>query len=135
MALNNKKQSYLEIKSIEERNKEIIRSDYNKNDAYSHNHEDAISNPNDSKKVYGKGTNSGGHQHYAPDKTKSSVSYNYSNIDTSNGGGSYDIYGKNEKSGRNRLLSYNIYNKENAYSANSIDTSANINEGQYVIKG
>ena len=35
MALNNKKQSTLEKKAIEERQRELVRSDYNKSDAYS----------------------------------------------------------------------------------------------------
>lgn len=135
MALNNKRQTTLEEKAIDERHREIIRSDYNKNDAYSDSHEDAISNPDDETKTMGKGTNSGGHQHYVPDPTKSPTSYNYSNLDTSAGGGAYDIHGREGKGGRNRLVKINIYNKENEYSANSIDTSNNINDGQYVIKG
>lgn len=132
MALNNK-QSNLEKKAIDERHNEIVRSDYNKKDFYDENHIDALSDPNDETKVMGKGTNSGGHQHYVPDSSQKG--YNYSNLDTRNGGGAYDIHGRNEQGGRNRLLSINIYNKTNEYGPNSVDTSANIDEGQYVIKG
>ena len=132
MALNNK-QSNLEKKAIDERHNEIVRSDYNKQDFYDENHVDAMSDPNDEAKIMGKGTNSGGHQHYVPDSSQKG--YNYSNLDTSNGGGAYDIYGRNEQGGRNRLLSINIYNKTNSYGPNSVDTSANIDDGQYVIKG
>lgn len=135
MALNNKKQSALEEKGIAKRHEEIVRSDYNINDAYSDSHEDALSNPDDVNKIHGKGTGSGGHQHYVPDSSKPSTLFNYSNLDTSNGGGAYDIHGRNEQGGRNRLLKINLYNKDNAYGPNSIDTSANIEDGQFVFKG
>ena len=134
MALNNTKQSTLEQKGLEERRVEMVRSDSGKKNQYSETHEDALSHPDDSEKVLGKGTNSGGHQHYTPDHTKPSTLMNYSNLDTTNGGGYYDIHGRNEQGGRDRLLKINIYNKENAYGPNSIDTSENIDEGQYVIK-
>lgn len=135
MALNNKKQSALEVKSMDERHKELVRSDYNKNSAYSEMHEDAISHPDDPTKVLGKGTNSGGHQHYTPDFTKPSTLINYSNLDTTSGGGYYDIHGRNEQGGRNRLIAINIYNKDNAYGPNSVDTTENIEDGQYVMRG
>jgi hypothetical protein len=135
MALNNNKQSNLEKKGIEQRQIELIRSDYNKIDAYSESHEDALSNPADETKAQGKGTGNGGHQAYVPDASQPSTLFNYSSLDTSAGGGAYDIHGRNNQGGRNRLLKINIYNKDNAYGPNSVDTSANINEGQYVIKG
>lgn len=132
MAINNSKQSVLEKEGFEERHKEVIRSDYNKNDFYHESHIDALSDPSDESKYMGKGTNSGGHQHYVPDFSKPKTLINYSNLDTQNGGGSYDIHGKDGKSGRNRLLAINIYNKDNSYGLNSVDTSANIADGQYV---
>lgn len=136
MALNNKKQSTLEKKGIEEREREIIHSDYNKNNAYSEEHEDAISNPEDENKYLGKGTNSGGHQHSVPNYNLPSTLFNYSNLDThTEAGGAYDIYGRNEQSGRNRLKKINIYNIDNSYNINSVDTSENIDDGQYVMKG
>ena len=135
MALNNKRQSALEAKGMIERQQEITRSDYNKQDAYSDSHEDAISHPDDPEKVLGKGTQSGGHQHYTPDFSKPSTLINYSNLDTTNGGGYYDIHGRNEQGGRDRLMKINIYNKDNAYGPGSVDTTVNINDGQYVMKG
>lgn len=135
MALNNSKQSNLEKKGIEERNIELVRSDYNKNDGYSATHKDALSNPEDETKALGKGTGSGGHLHSVPDYSKPSSLINYSNFDTTSGGGAYDIHGRNGQSGRNRLLSINIYNKDNAYGHDSVDTTENINDGQYVMKG
>ena len=134
MALTNKR-SYLEIKGTEERHNEIVRSDYNKSDFYSESHEDALSNPNDENKPLGKGTNTGGHQHTTPDFTKPQTLFNYSNFDTTSGGGSYDIHGRNGQGGRNRLVKINIYNKDNSYGMGSVDTSLNIAEGQYVFKG
>lgn len=135
MALNNKRQSALEVKGMLKRQEELTRSDYNKKDPYSDSHEDAISHPDDPEKILGKGTKSGGHQHYVPDSSKSPNYINYSNFDTTNGGGYYDIHGRNDQGGRDRLLAINIYNKINYYGDNSVDTSANINDGQYVIKG
>ena len=134
MALNNTRQSALEAKGMEERRNELVRSDYGKNDAYSASHEDALSHPDDPEKVLGKGTNSGGHQHYTPDHSKPSTLINYSNLDTSNGGGYYDIHGRNEQGGRERLLKINNYGKDNPYGPNSVDTSANVGDGQYVIR-
>ena len=133
MALNNKKQSILEQRGIEERQKELVRSDYNKTDEYSESHEDALSDPNDVNKILGKGTNNGGHQHYTPDFSKPSY-IDYGNFNTTDGGGAYDIHGRNGKSGRDRLLKINNYNKDNEYGSNSVDTSSNIEDGQYVIK-
>lgn len=135
MALNKTKQSTLESRGMEERKIELVRSDYGKNNAYSDSHEDALSHPDDPEKVLGKGTNNGGHQHYTPDHSKPSTLINYSNFDTTSGGGYYDIHGRNEQGGRDRLLKINIYSKDNAYGPNSIDTTANIDEGQYVMKG
>ena len=121
---NTAKQSRLEIDGIQKRHEEIIRSDYNKNDAYSESHEDAISNPEDENKVLGKGTGNGGHQHYMPDASKPKTLINYGNFDTTSGGGAYDIYGRNEQGGRNRLVKMNLYSKDNAYGQNSVDTSS-----------
>lgn len=136
MALNNKKQSSLERKGIDERNKEIVRSDYNKNDAYSETHEDALSNPADDKKYMGKGTGSGGFQHSVPNHDLPSTLINYSNLDThTEAGGAYDIHGKNGIGGRNWSKKINLYNMDNAYGADSVDTSSNIDDGQYVMKG
>lgn len=132
---NKSKQSVLESSAINKRKEELVRSDYNLNNGYSESHIDAISNPSDDKKYLGKGTNSGGHQHSVPDFSKPSTLIDYSNLDTTNGGGAYDIHGRNGHGGRDRLLKINIYNKDNAYGPNSVDTSANIEDGQYVFKG
>lgn len=128
------KQSNLEIKGIEERNNEIIRNDFDNDDEYSSTHEDALSHPESEDKPWGKGTNHGGHTHYIPDASKSKTQMNYSNFDTRNGGGSYDIYGYNNISGRNRLTTINLYSQDNAYGVDSVDTSKNQEDGQYIVK-
>lgn len=135
MAINNNKQSTLEKRAIEKRQIELVRSDYNKANEYSDSHEDALSDPEDETKVFGKGTGNGGHQAYVPDPSKPSTLINYSSLNTTEGGGAYDIHGRNGQGGRNRLLQINLYDKENTYGPDSVDTSANINDGQYVIKG
>lgn len=49
-------------RSIDEREREIVRSDYNTNDRYSVTHKDALANGD----AQGKGTGSGGHTFYLP---------------------------------------------------------------------
>lgn len=123
-------QSCLEKKGIEERNREITRSDYNKEDVYSSTHSDALSNGD----VLGKGTGHGGHTHFLPDCTKSSSTIDYSNFDTTNGGGLYDIEGRNDVGGRKKMMAYSLYNAENPYGAHIVNTEINLLEGQYQVQ-
>ena len=58
--------------------------------------------------------------------------FDYSNFDTKNGGGLYDIEGRNGIGGRKRQMAYSMYNEENAYGENLVDTSKNVKDGQYV---
>jgi hypothetical protein len=128
------RQTNLEKKAIERRQVELVRSDYNKTEEYDKSHEDAKSDASRVDKPLGKGTAHEGHTHYRPDYSKSQTLIDYSNFDTFNGGGSYDIHGRNEIGGRNRLVSYNIYGPNNSYLDEPIDMSLNIAEGQVVIK-
>lgn len=121
-------QSCLEKRGMEERHQEIVRSDYNIENPYSATHNDALSDGD----VQGKGTGHGGHTAWLPDCTKPTTTINYSNFDTTNGGGYYDIKGRNGIGGRERALASSLYNKENPYGANLIDTEKNQQEGQYV---
>lgn len=64
--------------------------------------------------------------------------YEYGNVDTKNGGGSYDIYGTEGvdkayqgKSGRNYLQQINIYGPEKEYGKDSVDIDNTI-RGQFV---
>ena len=121
------KQTCLESKAIDLRNKSFVRNDYTKNDEYSAQHPDALSNGD----PLGKGTGHGGHTHSVPDCNRPSV-IDYSSTDT-NGGGYYDINGRDGVGGRTFLKAINLYSENNEYSADSIDTSLNVADGQIVI--
>ena len=120
------KQSCLEKKAIEERQVELARNDYRKTEEYSISHKDAISDGD----PLGKGTGHGGHGFWLPDCSRGQTEINYSNFDTENGGGKYDIEGRNGIRGKNYLTSINLYGKNNQYTRDSIDMSANIADGQ-----
>jgi hypothetical protein len=121
-------QTCLEVKGIEARNESLIRNDYTRMDEYSALHPDALSNGD----PLGKGTGHGGHTHSVPDCTKPS-SIDYSNFDTENAGGIYDIEGRNGVGGRNFLKTISVFNENYEYGANLVDTSANVADGQIVI--
>lgn len=123
-------QSCLEKRAIDERNTEIVRSDYNTSDQYSATHKDAISDGD----AQGKGTQHGGHTAWLPDCSKPLNMIDYSNFDTFNGGGYYDIEGRNDIGGRKRAMVNQLYNSDNQYSANLINTEENRNAGQYVME-
>ena len=124
-------QTCLEKKGIEARNTLIIRNDYTLNDEYSQMHPDALATGD----PQGKGTGHGGHTHYIPDCTRPS-SIDYSNFDTeTNSGGQYDIEGRNGVGGRVFLENISLYNEDNSYCEMSIDTSANVAQGQVIIEG
>jgi len=120
-------QTCLEKRGMEERHQEITRSDYNIEDQYGPTHKDAISDGD----AQGKGTGHGGHTHFLPDCTKPINMINYSNFDSENGGGYYDIEGRNGISGRKRALATSLYNKETEYGPKLVDTSKNVADGQY----
>lgn len=124
-------QSCLEKRGMDERQVELTRSDYNIENQYGPTHPDAISDNN----PQGKGTGHGGHTHFLPDCTKPTGMIDYSNFDTMNGGGSYDIYGRAEagESGRNVSLARSMYNRENPYGAELVNTEKNIADGQYYV--
>ena len=120
-------QSCLEKKGIDARHEEIVRSDYNIENEYSAQHPDAISNGD----VLGKGTGHGGHTHWLPDCNKPTTTIDYSNFDTTHGGGVYDIEGRNDIGGRKKAMASCMYNEEHQYGANLIDTEENIKQGQF----
>lgn len=123
-------QSCLEKRGIEQRAIEIVRSDYNENDQYNANHSDAISNGD----ALGKGTQHGGHSHYLPDCNKPTSMINYSNFDTTNGGGLYDIEGRNDIGGRRKAMTQSLYNQDYQYGANLVNTEENLKQGQFQLK-
>ena len=121
-------QSCLEKNGIEERAVEMVRSDYNAENPYSDAHKDALADGD----PLGKGTGySGGAQDTLPNCNGTRGMIDYSNFDTENGGGLYDIKGRNEIGGRERSLARSLYNKEYQYGANLINTEQNVLEGQY----
>ena len=122
-------QTCLERRGIEERNNEIVRSDYNIENQYGPTHPDAISDGD----PQGKGTGHGGHTAWLPDCTLPTNMIRYSNFDTENGGGLYDIEGRNGHSGRLKAMASSMYNKEFQYGADLVNTSENIRQGQYVM--
>jgi hypothetical protein len=131
MAIVNKNgQTRLEIAGIDERDREVVRSDYNSENQYGPTHKDALSDGD----PLGKGTGHGGHTDWLP-KTDQlpSNAINYSNFDTTNGGGEYDIHGRNGIGGRERNLARQLYTPENPYSPNLINTEENIARGQFRI--
>jgi len=126
-------QTCLEKRGIDERHVEITRSDYNIENQYSSNHQDAISDGD----VQGKGHPTiKGHTHWLPDCTKPVGQINYSNFATSPEdqiGGKLDIDGYLNRPGRKTQMARSIYNYQEPYGANLVDTTANVNEGQYVM--
>lgn len=126
------KQSNLERIGFDRRDVEFARSDYRESEQYKVGHEDTLSDPSRKDKPLGKGTETGGHTFSVP---------NYSlgpnmikpQIDTENGGGSYDIYGHNGVGGRKWLQQISLYGPGREYGANLIDTSSNIQAGQYFV--
>lgn len=124
-------QTCLEKKGIETRQETIIRNDYNKSDEYNDQHKDALSTGD----PLGKGSGNGAHGHSVPDCSKPKGMIDYSNFDThsQNIGGQYDIEGRNGQGGRNYLMTISLYNENNQYGINSVDTSANVADGQVVI--
>lgn len=124
-------QSCLEKAGIAERNEEIVRSIYNSEDEYSATHPNAISDGD----VKGKGTKSGGHGAWLPScNGVASNAINYSNFDTVNGGGKYDIEGRNDIGGRNKAMASQLYNPESQYGAKLINSEENIAQGQFFMK-
>lgn len=119
--------SCLEKRSIEERHEELVRNDYNANDPYSVTHKDALAG--DDKQ--GKGTGHKGHTFWLPNCNGQINVFNYSNFDTavSSGAGNVD-----DRNARTVALARSLYNAENPYSVQSVDTSGNIKEGQYVVR-
>lgn len=127
------KQTCLEKAGINARHDQTVRSDYNINDQYSSVHKDAISD----NEIQGKGHPTvKGHTHWTPscDGTANNM-IKYDNFATSPSdqiGGLYDIEGRAGIPGRKEQMARSIYNYEQPYGPTSVDTSANVNDGQYV---
>ena len=122
-------QRRLESEAIDKRHELEVISDYQKNtNEYSEQHEDALSNGD----PQGKGT--GISMGYSIPGQTTNKGINYANIATNSGGGLYDIEGRNGIGGRRYLETINMYNAENSYGVDSVDTSKNVAEGQFIVK-
>lgn len=119
------KQTRLELQGMTSRPEALVRNDYESNNEYNDLHTDALGNGD----PQGKGTRHGGHRHSTPDANKPKA-IDYSDIDTLNGGGLYDIEGRNGQGGRTFLQNISLYNAEYEYGPNLVDTSANRGQGQ-----
>ncbi len=122
-------QTCLEKRGMDERNQEIVRSDYNIENQYNSTHPDALSDGD----AQGKGTGHGGHTAFLPDCTKPTNMIDYSNFDTFNGGGVYDIKGRNDIGGREKAVNSSMYSPLNPYGADLVNTAENVAQGQYYI--
>jgi hypothetical protein len=129
MAMLENGQTCLEKRGMDERGEEIKRSDYSAENPYGPTHPDAISD-GDPK---GKGTGHGGHNDWLPDCTKPTNMIDYSNFDTFDGGGEYDIYGRNDVGGREKSVARSMYNYERPYGADLVNTIQNVADGQYYV--
>lgn len=129
MAFMENGQTCLEKRGMEERQEEIVRSDYNKENEYGPTHPDAISDGD----PQGKGTGHGGHTAWLPDCSLPTNMIKYDNFDTFHGGGQYDIEGREGIGGRNRSMARSLYNPEYQYGAELVNTSANVADGQYFV--
>lgn len=119
--------SCLEKVSMDERHEELVRNEYNSDNAYDAKHPNArnIDEGDDNR---GKGTGSSGHSHWLPDCTGTLGIINYSNFDTDV---SFHAGNRDDNDARNKSLTRSLYNADSPYSANLIDTSQNVAEGQY----
>ena len=117
------KQSRLEkegfVKRPELEMMNIYQDDVNE---YSSEHKNAKSDGD----VKGKGVGTSTHPYLLPNENDSKTSYKPTLI-TSEGGGAIDIAKRDE------LQNINIYNELNQYGPNSVDTSKNVADGQYVV--
>lgn len=119
--------SCLEIVSMEERHRELLKNEYNPNNEYTNSHPDALNIDNGDDKR-GKGTGSSGHSHWLPDCSGQLGVINYSNFDTDV---SFHAGNRSDNDARTQSMTRSLYSKEKEYSLALVDTSANVAEGQY----
>lgn len=117
--------SCLEIRSIDARHTQIIRSDYQSLNPYVN----MTGNLNTVKDLSMKGTMTGGHSHWLPDCHAQINDFTRFNFDTdpeSNLGNLAD------QAMREQVMIRSIYSSNHPYG--DIDTTANVLEGQYVVQ-
>lgn len=128
------KQTRLEQEGIQARKEQTIKNDFSKNGEIYNEENDLALSHDDELHPLGKGSGHGGHTHVVPNRRASKTAIDRSQFDTERGGGSYDIFGMNDAGGRKRSTMINLYSANYQYNENSIDTSKNIEDGQWVNK-
>ena len=117
------KQSRLEQEGFIKRPELEMMNDYQKGDQtteYNSGHKDAISDGD----IKGKGVGVTPNPYLVPNRNASKTSYTPT-MRTDAGGGALDINKREE------LLNVNLYNEDSEYGPESVDTSKNIEAGQY----
>ncbi len=117
-------QSCLEKVSMDARHTQESKSDYQRNNQYSATHPDALASSGN-----GKGTGHGGHTHWLPNCSGTIGLINYSNFDTAISSGAGNDC---DNAARDKSLARSLYNDTNEYSLRLVNTSRNVNEGQFV---
>lgn len=123
-------QSCLEMRSMDARHEQEVRSDYQRSsNEYSSIHPDALATGDEQ----GKGTGHGGHGFWLPDCNAQINVFNFSNFDTGyDSGNGSETMPNTDKWARKQSVVRSMYNYEHPY--HSVDTSANVAEGQYVCR-
>lgn len=116
------KQSRLEKEAFIKRPELEMMNTYQETNEYSSEHKNAISDGD----VKGKGVGGAAHPYLLPNENESKHTYKPT-IVTNDGGGALDI------AQRETLQNINIYSELNQYGPNSVDTSKNVADGQYVV--
>ena len=128
------KQTRLKQEEIQARKEQTIKNDFNKNGEVYNEESDLVKSHEDESHPLGKGTGGSGHGHRIPNRHASKTAIDRSDFDTEKGGGSYDIFGMNDAGGRKRSTMINLYSANYQYNENSIDTSKNVEDGQWINK-
>lgn len=118
-------QSCLEIRSMDARHTQIVRSDYTAENRYA----PIGANMNTIKDLTMKGRMDGGHTHWLPDchaVVNTFLRFNFDTDPASNLGNLAD------QQARLEMMTRSMYNSVNPYG--DVDTSANVLEGQYYIQ-
>lgn len=117
-------QTRLEKEGLNYRENNLPKSEYQReSNEYSAEHPNAKSDGD----ARGKGVGTAAHAYLLPDENASKTSYKNTLI-TDKGGSSVDT------TQRTYLQSINLYNENRAYGPNSVDTSANVADGQIIVK-
>lgn len=119
-------QTCLENRSIQERHDELAASMYQNTNGYDASHPNALAD-GDSK---GKGTGSSGHTHSLPNCNIQPNVFDYSNFATDI---SFNAGNSDDRNARIQALTRTLFTQNNPYSANMIDTSLNVLEGQFTL--